>query len=238
MSYRCSPRARAWRCQEASAVSTLGRKARVSSLRCRRWTCPTCAARLLKREQARCLAGLRASRPVWMVTVTAAPHDTITSSFRLAPRRWASLMERLRRRWPAASVEYFRVVERQRRGHAHIHALVSCPPIPPSVLRQLAVSAGFGPQTHVRRSRPGDTAYITKQLANDAFAQSAAAGLPRPKWFRPVTTSRGWAPAFRVIRDEWRITGWDAPWAIFHVPATLLVRCLEAAGYAVAYSGP
>lgn len=104
----------------------------------------------------------------------------------------------------------------------------------------MAVNAGFGIQADIRPVRHGDARYMTKQLTDDAFREPGARPetLLRRKWFRPASFSRGWAPSFRAIRDEWRLAGWNAPWTVVRVRAASIARYLEALGYTIAYCGP
>lgn len=46
-----------WRCQDHTLVGVDGRRARITALRCRRWSCPFCAKRLHARMVRRAMAG-------------------------------------------------------------------------------------------------------------------------------------------------------------------------------------
>jgi hypothetical protein len=235
------PRRVSWRCADDTLVGLRGNHARVGPLRCRRWRCPTCGPHLQRREQARALAGFDGVTPLWFITVTSPAHDTVAGSFERVARRWGRLIELLRARYPAAAIEYHRIVEQQRRGHAHVHALVTGPILPPRVLRGLAVRAGFGYQATVRRALRADALYITKALGpqpSGVLTDFRAQAMGR--YFHPASSSRGWAPGFRVLRDLWRRTVDPGAyrWRIVRVMWGAMAAALHAHGFTVDYAGP
>ena len=176
-----------------------------------------------------------------MITLTAPPGDTIARSYDRTPERWRRFMARLRRDYQGAHFEYYRVIERQSRGHAHIHALLRGPLVIPSEIRRVAHTAGFGHQAHIRRASRFDASYLTKQLGTESPASRKLAGLPAlPRWFHPTSSSRRWAPSFRVRRDEWRrlVDPKSFLWRVVAGAPRGIADQLERLGYAVAYSGP
>lgn len=132
-----------WRCQDTTLVGVSGRRARVTALRCRRWSCEWCAKRLRAKMVAHAHAGFIRGQRVRMFTLTAPGNEGVEQSYDQLARRWKRFRESLRRRFPGARFEYFRVTERQGRGHAHLHVLSRGPFIPQRWLSEAAGHAGL-----------------------------------------------------------------------------------------------
>lgn len=243
--YRLSARRRrrvpSWRCEEASLVGISGKRARVTRLRCRQWPCPACGPRLQRRERARAFAGFDMGQPVWLVTLTSPANDSIARSYQQLAARWKRLIRRLRHRFPGATIEYYKVTERQTRGHAHLHVLVRGLLIPNRVLSELAASSGFGWSVDVRRARKRHAGYVTKELSTENPDLWERRGLPSlPKWHRPASSSRGWAPSFRSRRDEWRnaheVTSFR--WHVLPALPSIVATVLGRLGFVIEPAGP
>lgn len=149
-------------------------------LPCKRRRCPHCGPNhWLKRTKASLLAGLKA-RPnsVLFVTLTApGTGGGLTTAEAIeawnvgAAKRWNHFITLLRRKYPAARIEFFRVGELQSRGAIHYHnAIAGLEWLPVAVLRRLAVQAGFGKIVDVRRLRniSGGCAYFAKYMLKDS----------------------------------------------------------------------
>jgi len=96
-------------------------------LRCRSWSCPTCAP-MLKR---RLLRRLRYARPNRFATLTTSRHTAPTpeEAFLVANAAVAALIKRWRRRFPDELVDYFLVWERTQAGWPHVHLLLRAPKV-------------------------------------------------------------------------------------------------------------
>jgi hypothetical protein len=101
-------------------------------------------------------------------------------------------------------IEYFAVVERQKRGAAHVHMVYRGPYIPQAWLSRAAEDSGFGRVADIRKAPPNIAGYLAKYLVKDVA--DGVRSLPR--YFRRVRVSRGWSdwrpPAReRQYRDWW-----------------------------------
>jgi hypothetical protein len=150
------------------------------SMPCRGRRCPHCGPHhWLRRTKACMLAGLKA-RPgeVLFVTLTAPgiaggldSTEAIEAWNAGAAKRWNHFITILRRTFPGARIEFFRVGELQERGAVHYHnAIAGLQWLPKAVLRRLALRAGFGRIVDVRRLRNvgGGCAYFAKYMLKDA----------------------------------------------------------------------
>jgi hypothetical protein len=195
-----------WRCQDHSLVGVDGRRVRVTALRCRRWSCPFCAKRLHARMVRRAMAGFISGQRVRMMTLTAPASDTVERSYDQQSVRWKRFRERLRRAFPGIRLEYFKVIERQRRGHAHLHVLFRGGFIPQRWLSAAAAKAGFGPIADVREVGKQAARYVSKYLAKEMGDTPELLGLPPlPSWHRRASWSRAWAPAFQHSWQSWLV---------------------------------
>ena len=192
-------------------------------LPCKRRRCPHCGPHhWLPRAKASMLAGLKA-RPseVLFVTLTApglagglTTAEAIEHWNAGAARRWNHFITILRRSFPGAQIEFFRVGELQERGAIHYHnAIAGLQWLPKNVLRRLAVRAGFGPIVDVRtlRSVGGGCAYFAKYMLKD--------------------TDR-WPPGQRVwsCSAKWRDGGRWRPFVGRFPPGTYVVRTATGKG--------
>jgi hypothetical protein len=111
---------------------------------------------------------------------------------------WNHFFTILRRAFPAATIEYFRVGELQKRGAIHYHVLATGAGfIPHDVLQRLAVRAGFGPVCDVGRLRSaaGGVSYASKYVLKDVEGWpagrrvwSCSAGWRDPRYWRRYLT--------------------------------------------------
>lgn len=193
-----------WRCEEHTLVGIDGRRARVTALRCRRWSCPYCAKRLKARTVRRAMAGFIPGQRVRMLTLTAAATDTVERSYDEQARRWKVFREQLRRDFAAMRFEYFKVIERQQRGHAHLHILFRGDFIPQRWLSAAAAKAGFGPVVDIRQVGKQAARYVSKYLAKEMGTTPEQQGYPPlPRWHRRASWSSAWAPAFQASWQQW-----------------------------------
>jgi len=229
----------------------------VLALRCRSWRCPCCAVRLRARARARAFMGASGAK-VALLTLTIDPSDgrlfdprcwagksrprssslvgqgnaaTVEASTRYASWAWNRFRTYLSREYGA--VPYFRGLELQRSGVAHLHVLLR---VPDSLAfmrlralirgpesdrsRGLAMRAGFGLVVDMQLARSGgDVArYVTKAGSAGASMASAyatkglAGGLPRyarrASWSLPTGRApwaAGWVNPTPISGFTWRI---------------------------------
>ncbi len=108
-------------------------------------------------------------------------------------------------------IEYIAVVERQKRGAAHVHVVYRGPFIPQRWLSRVAAECGFGPIADIRRSNPALMRYLAKYLTKELSDPTAAP----PRYFRRVRWSRGWC-AWERRRRTARWSDW---WILDTTPA-------------------
>jgi hypothetical protein len=150
------------------------------------------------------MAGFPAGEPVRMITLTAPGDEDPLRSYEELPRRWKRFLLQLHRAHPRMRFEYFKVTERQKRGHAHLHILYRGGFIWHGWVRRAAMHAGFGPVRDIRPVGRQAARYVAKYLAKELLVVGHAPGsTPLPKWHRRASWSRGWAPNFSAERDAW-----------------------------------
>jgi hypothetical protein len=116
-------------------------------------------------------------------------------------------MARLQRRFGrSVRIEYYAVVERQKRGAAHIHMVYRGPYIPQAWLSRAASECGFGSVADIRKAPPNIARYVAKYLTKELSDPKAAP----PRYFRRVRVSRGWSDWRPPIREQ-PFTEW---WAV------------------------
>ncbi|MEX2135773.1 MAG: hypothetical protein WEB29_02265 [Chloroflexota bacterium] len=221
-----------WRCQEDSLAGFAGRTVRVTALRCRRWSCPHCAKRLRRRMVARALAGFESGERVRMLTLTSPGDEDFTRSYAELRPRWKRFRELLRRRFRRSGFEYFAVIERQQRGHAHLHVLFRGPFIPASWLTYAARKAGFGKIADVRAVGKQAGAYVAKYLGKEMGRTPEGLGFPPlPKWHRRASWSRGWALHFAQRGATWRASLAGYTWYLANGSPLFVAHRLARLGY-------
>ena len=223
-----------WPCQEQSIVGIAGRKARVSALRCRRWSCEYCAPRLRRKMVARALAGFGSGERVRMLTLTSPAHEDPARSYEELRTRWKRLRELIRRRFPAIRFDYFAVTERQKRGHAHLHVLFRGGFLPQRWVSAAATRAGFGPIVDLRALGKAAGRYVSKYLGKEMGKTPEMLGIgPLPKWHRRATWSQGWAPEFTARGKALRAALVAYAWYLANARPLLIADRLQRSGYEI-----
>lgn len=162
-----------------------------------------CAPRLKAKMTARALAGYIDGEAVRMITLTSPGDESAAASYENLSRRWKVFLLALRRAHPRMRFEYFKVTERQLRGHAHLHILYRGGFIWKGWVKQAAVSAGFGRVRDIKLVGKQAARYVAKYLTKEMLAPNQPGVAPLPKWHRRASWSRGWAPDFSAQRVEW-----------------------------------
>lgn len=221
-------------CQENSLAGVNGRRARVSPMRCRRWSCVHCAPRLRARLIARAMAGFLKGARMRMVTLTSPGDESAASSYDNLAKRWKRFVLALRRAHPRMTFEYFKVTERQKRGHAHLHILYRGGFLWHGWIRDAAVAAGFGRVRDIRLVGKEAALYVAKYLAKDTLPSPQHADVALlAKWHRRASWSRGWAPGFSGQRAEWLAQQdlADYTWHLANGRPVLVAMRLQLLGY-------
>lgn len=183
---------------------------------------------------ARAMAGFHHGERVRMFTLTSPGDESAEESYHQLAARWKRFHLALQRRYPAMQFEYFKVVERQLRGHAHLHVLSRGPYIHWRWLREAARNAGFGRIADVRQVGSRAAHYVSKYLAKDMGGTRDRLGLsPLPRWHRRATWSKGWAPNFNAKRAEWlsQLGVSSYTWYLANARPVLVAMRLQRQGY-------
>lgn len=190
------------RCGRFSLVGVQGNGVGIFPLRCKLWRCPNCGPRKVKRAIAIARRGMRHGT-VRFITITSPGSDDGATSYRELSIRWHRFQSRLHRRF--GPVQYFAVVERQKRGAAHVHMVYRGSYIPQAWLSRAAGDSGFGRVADIRKAPPNVATYLAKYLTKDLTDSRATL----PRYFRRVRVSHGWsdwvAPAHERRYGEWWI---------------------------------
>jgi hypothetical protein len=183
------PRVRS--CGALSLIGTNGDEAGVYTFRCKRWACPRCGDRLVRRTRQRILAGL-VNGNTWLVTLTAPGTEAPEASMEEFGRRWKRLHQRLIRAF--GPLEYVAALELQKRGNPHFHILLRSSIDPGTWLRRNAPIVRFGRMVDVRRAVASDARYITKALGPGTDGDRLPAYARRVRWSRGWSTLTTWRP--------------------------------------------
>jgi hypothetical protein len=173
-------------CGGYSIVGVNGNDAAVYPLRCKRWRCPGCGPRLVRRARDRIRAGITQG-PTRFLTLTSPGTESPEQSFDELTERWKRMSLRIGRRFGA--FDYVAVIEIQKRGSPHLHVIVRGPFIPLPWLARAAGEVGFGRVVDIRRPRSDLAGYLAKSLG------PGTSGDLLPSHFHRVRWSRGWSTA-------------------------------------------
>jgi len=182
-------------------------------LPCARRLCPHCGPMHWRpRVLAGLHAGLRGAAPEdFLAILLTAPGDVDAETFnRDASKRWNHFVTLLRREFPGAKLDFWRVAELQERGHVHFHVVLrGLRFLPVERFRAIAVRSGFGRFVGVKRPRdyPGGVhslgSYFGKYLLKGYQGRIGVTKL--------ATFSRGWRLAWEDRRKastgEWVFAG-------------------------------
>ena len=209
-------------CGGFSLVGVEGGRCGVYPMRCKKWSCPVCGPHKVKKTLARTRAGMALGTCRFFTLTSPGGSEDADTSYAEFPARWKRFRMRVERRW--GRVEYLAVVERQKRGAAHVHVVFRGPYIPQQWLSRVAAECGFGRIADIRRSNPQLMRYLAKYLTKELSDPTAAP----PRYFRRVRWSRGWC--------VWEKRGRSAQypdWWIVDAPAALAAIDARRQGFVV-----
>ena len=184
------------RCGLGSLVGVDGSDVGIYPLRCKQWACDECGPKKVRATIAMVRRGMVLGTPRFF-TLTSPAEDDEVRSYAEFQARWHRFQAKLRRRF--GTIEYVAVVERQKRGAAHVHVLYRGPFIPWQWLGQAASGSGSGKVVDIRKPARAIERYLAKYLTKELADPRAAP----PRYFRRVRRSRHWSdwrPAKRAPR--------------------------------------
>lgn len=187
-------------------------------LPCGARTCSWCGPNIWRRRVLAGLhAGLRSAPPDrYLAVLLTAPGDADAVEFNAsASAKWHRFVEYLRRKHPGKQIEFWRVAELQERGHVHFHVVLrGLRHVRIAVLRECAVSAGFGSWVGVRSPKryKGGTRSLGWYFGKYLLKHYSRAAIGVTKL---VTFSNGWRSGWvRPVRlrqpGRWLYAGPDA----------------------------
>ncbi len=209
------------KCGAMSLVGIEGARCGVYPMRCGKWSCPVCGPRKVRKTLARTRAGMSLGTCRFFTLTSPGTEDGDTS-YANFPERWKRFRMRIERRF--GRIEYLAVVERQKRGAAHVHVVYRGPYIPQQWLSRVAAECGFGRIADIRRSNPQLLRYLAKYLTKELSDPTAAP----PRYFRRVRWSRGWC--------VWEKRGRTVPygdWWILDAPPAVAAMAAARRGFKV-----
>ena len=158
--------------------------AKFTMVRCKCWTCPTCAQRKANRYRKAIGELAEAHRLNKLLTLTLSPEKLNgEDSTRFINRIFVNLRIYLKRKL-GRSPKYIRILEYQKNGNAHLHILLG-DYVPQQWLSEAWSSLGGGHIVDIRRVTMHRVShYLSKYLTKQMI-------LSAPKRARRVTTSRG-----------------------------------------------
>ena len=190
-------------------------------MRCKKWSCPVCGPRKVKATLARTRTGMSIGTCRFFTLPSPGTEDGDTS-YAEFPARFKRFRMRLERRF--GRIEYLAVVERQKRGAAHVHVVYRGPYIPQPWLSRVAAECGFGRIADIRRSNPQLMRYLAKYLTKELSDPTAAP----PRYFRRVRWSRGWC----VWENRGRLVPYQ-DWWIVDAPPDVAAKAAARCGFKV-----
>lgn len=202
------------RCGLGSLVGVDGSEVGIYPLRCKQWACDECGPKKVKATIAMVRRGMRLGTPRFFTLTSPAEDDQVTS-YAEFQKRWHRFQSRLRRRF--GTVEYVAVVERQKRGAAHVHVVYRGPYIPWQWLGRAARDSKFGKVVDIRKPARAIERYMAKYLTKELADPRAAP----PRYFRRVRRSRHWS--------DWRPPKHVPRWRTWLIARSTPVRTAHAA---------
>lgn len=138
---------------------------------CGTWACPDCAKKKA-RSIALLVTGMFNNVRSRHLVLTF-PHGKISAeeSFQRLGACWNRLLANLRKQFP--KLKFFRAVEAQKSGHAHLHVIINAY-IPHKRLSSMAEKAGFGEYTYIKEIQSdAQRSYTYKYLTKGIDTQEA-----------------------------------------------------------------
>lgn len=152
-------------CGSQTIATRKSGQAHVYSLRCKRWTCPTCAPRRRKRLIAEALEG----QPNRFVTLTVNPHwyGSPEERGRRLVEAWRDYVREFRRLNPTKELHYLAVIELTKLGEPHIHLICRSSRIPQAELSAWMAKRMGAPVVDVRLVRGAREVakYVSKYIS-------------------------------------------------------------------------
>lgn len=178
-------------------------RGKVIPIRCKRWSCPTCARINSLVLSIRVVEGIKHFQfqgiPLTFITLTMWGRVAPKEAYEKLPVYWARLAMRLARLALAGEgrkLEYCAFVEEQSRGVPHLHAVATLA-LTTHKLKDLAVACGFGYQAKAEPVKgPAVGWYIAKYLTKSDGTMPNA-----PAHHRRVRFSRNWPELAERLGD-------------------------------------
>lgn len=156
-------------CMRGTLVKWDGKTITTHPLRCKCWTCESCAPWRRKRL----IDEARAGKPQTFITLTSNPHYLASPNERAHQLvlAWRQIVRRLRASGKHKQLQYLVVMERTAQGEPHLHILARMGFVPQKVLSEWMRELANAPIVDIRRIRSAKKAalYVTKYVGKDPF---------------------------------------------------------------------
>lgn len=154
-------------CTDRTIVNENQSEGVISTLKCKRWSCPECIA--LNRRKV--IDRARDGNPDKFLTLTwnANRRETPDEAARVMKNAWVVLRRRIAKAYGVKNVPFIVVFERTKRGWPHMHILMRAPFMPQEWLSEQMADLIDAPIVDIRQIKSRKMAfwYITKYLGKD-----------------------------------------------------------------------
>lgn len=134
-------------------------------MRCKAWTCPSCAPKRRKMLIAEAIQG----QPTRFVTLTCNPHwyDNPAARGAALAESWRAFVRAYRKDYPSRKLEYLAVLELTKNGEPHLHIIVRGPYISQKRLSTFMAAKMGAPIVDIRlvRGQADVAKYISKYIS-------------------------------------------------------------------------
>lgn len=197
----------------------------LAPIRCKRWTCPTCAE--INRGRVIAIAKAAKPRALLTLTVSSTKYPDVSDAAEALKKGLRLLRLRLKRHEKLRNFEFLAVFEKHKSGHPHLHLLIKGDYIPWQWLKRVWRETTGATRIDIRKIKTiGQAAmYCAKYIGKDL---SSFPGCKR--WWRSSGYSEGSAAEYKPEHVP-------GQWGRVDAPLYPLRMALSEAGYSVEQIG-
>ena len=157
-------------CTDRTIVNENQSEGTISTLKCKRWSCPEC----INLNRRKVIDRARDGNPDKFMTLTwnTNRRETPDEAARVMKHAWVVLRRRIDKKWGVKNVPFIVVFERTKKGFPHMHILMRAPFMPQEWLSEQMDDLIDAPIVDIRQIKSRKMAfwYITKYLGKDLAA--------------------------------------------------------------------
>lgn len=154
-------------CTDRTIVNENPSEGTISTLKCKRWSCPEC----LNLNRRKVIDRARDGNPDKFLTLTwnSNRRETPDEAARVMKNAWVVLRRRIHKKYNVKNVPFIVVFERTKKGWPHMHILMRAPFMPQEWLSEQMADLIDAPIVDIRQIKSRKMAfwYITKYLGKD-----------------------------------------------------------------------